>query len=525
MFKSFIISFTLKNTYRVNSILYSIKQLPILKKILPDTMYQSRPLKILGNSISIGIEVGSFFIGKFLYILLMIVGAMQLMNLQGANAFLHIFFFLTICGGIFNTYMFNPTRDKYYAMILMRMDAKKYALSNYDYVMIKTLIGFLPFTILFGTMYQIPLWICCVLPIMVVCIKMVFTMVTLLEYKKSSKVKNENAMNKFLWIAVGILLIVAYGLPYLGIMLNITIFVILFIISLLAGSSSFFYIHRFSEYTNIYKELLLSENVFIMQNQSKSDMIQNNTFKQIEMDTTDTSSKKGFAYFHEIFVKRHKKILTKSAKKTAIIALVIMAMVLILTQYNQNFREKINEILLVYLPYFVFVMYMINRGTVVTQAMFMNCDHSMLTYRFFRSPQTILRLFKERLKTLIFINLVPALVIGLALPCILWISGGTENPLNYIILFVSIIAMSIFFSVHYLVLYYLLQPYNVHIEMKSSTYTFAQSITYLVCYMLLKVQLPIISFGIATVIFSVFYCIIALGLVYRLAPKTFKLRI
>ncbi|MFR5190839.1 MAG: hypothetical protein ACLTEH_06370, partial [Clostridia bacterium] len=251
----------------------------------------------------------------------------------------------------------------------------------------------------------------------------------------------------------------------------------------------------------------------------------NNTFKQIEMDTTDTSSKKGFAYFHEIFVKRHKKILTKSAKKTAIIALVIMAIVLILTQYNQNFREKINEILLVYLPYFVFIMYMINRGTVVTRAMFMNCDHSMLTYRFFRSPQTILRLFKERLKTLIYINLIPALVIGLGLPCILWISGGTENPLNYIVLFVSIVSMSIFFSVHYLVLYYLLQPYNVHIEMKSSTYTFAQSITYIVCYMMLKVQLPIISFGIATVIFSVLYCIIALGLVYRLAPKTFKLRI
>lgn len=98
--------------------------------------------------------------------------------------------------------------------------------------------------------------------------------------------------------------------------------------------------------------------------------------------------------------------------------------------------------MLIYLPYFVFIMYMINRGTVVTQAMFMNCDHSMLTYRFYRTPKVILALFKERLKTLIGINLIPALVIAIGLPLILFITGGTDNPLNYLVLFVSIIAIA-----------------------------------------------------------------------------------
>lgn len=40
MIKSFITSFKLKNTYRVNSIIYSIKQLPLIKKILPNTLYE-----------------------------------------------------------------------------------------------------------------------------------------------------------------------------------------------------------------------------------------------------------------------------------------------------------------------------------------------------------------------------------------------------------------------------------------------------------------------------------------------------
>lgn len=80
----------------------------------------------------------------------------------------------------------------------------------------------------------------------------------------------------------------------------------------------------------------------------------------------------------------------------------------------------------------------------------------MLTYRIYRiyrTPKVILGLFKERLKTLIVVNLLPTLIIAIALPVLLFITGGADNVLNYFILFISIIAMSIFFSVHYLVMW------------------------------------------------------------------------
>ena len=160
-----------------------------------------------------------------------------------------------------------------------------------------------------------------------------------------------------------------------------------------------------------------------------------------------------------------------------------------------------------------------------TQAMFMNCDHSMLTYRIYRTPKVILGIFKERLKTLITINLLPAFLIGGGLALLLYLSGGTDNPINYVIQFVSIIAMSIFFSVHYLVMYYLLQPYNVNTEMKSSTYKVVQGLTYIVCWYMIKIQMPIFTFGIAMIVFCIAYCLISLFLAYKYAPKTFKLRI
>ena len=68
MINTFITSFKLKNTYRVNSIIYSIKQFPLIKRILPNSLYKSKGLKIFANIISTFMELFSIFLGKLLYI-------------------------------------------------------------------------------------------------------------------------------------------------------------------------------------------------------------------------------------------------------------------------------------------------------------------------------------------------------------------------------------------------------------------------------------------------------------------------
>ena len=122
------------------------------------------------------------------------------------------------------------------------------------------------------------------------------------------------------------------------------------------------------------------------------------------------------------------------------------------------------------------------------------------------------------------INLLPAFVIGAGLCLLLFASGGAANITDYAVLFVSVICMSIFFSVHYLTIYYLLQPYNAGTEMKSGTYQVILSVTYFVCFLLMQLRLPIIVFGLLTIVFCTVYCIAACFLVYRFAPKTFRLR-
>ena len=187
-------------------------------------------------------------------------------------------------------------------------------------------------------------------------------------------------------------------------------------------------------------------------------------------------------------------------------------------------KADINEMVMTWLPYFAFIMYLINRGTGFTQALFMNCDHSLLTYSFYKRPAFVLKLFRIRLREIIKVNAVPALVIGCGLAVILYVSGGTDNPLNYVVLVVTILAMSAFFSIHYLTVYYLLQPYTAGTEMKSGTYRIVMVLTYVVCYALINVRLPILVFGAMCIAFCVVYSIVASILVYKFAPLTFRLR-
>lgn len=99
MLKTLKLSFSLKNTYRVNSILYAIRQIPLVKRIIPSTVYQIRGFKVFANVLSVIWEILTVFLGKILYFLIMIVGAAKILDVpeeSGAQ-----FTFFTLCASMF----------------------------------------------------------------------------------------------------------------------------------------------------------------------------------------------------------------------------------------------------------------------------------------------------------------------------------------------------------------------------------------------------------------------------------------
>ena len=390
-----------------------------------------------------------------------------------------------------------------------------------QYALLKIAAGFLPCMLLFGLERGVPLWLCLLIPFCVTGIKAASAACSLRDYEKNGRVRNESHLQKFGWLLITVLLALAYFPPTLGIVLPFNVSALLFLIWIPAGLVGFWRVAAFRYYREINQELLspVATQTDTMKNVDK-------TVSQmaISSDSSITSRKRGFEYLNELFVRRHRKILWRSSLRIAAICVLLSCGALLLIAMQPGIRRDINEIPLTWLPYFTFIMYLINRGTGFTKALFMNCDHSLLTYSFFKRPDFVLKLFQIRLREIMKINAVPALVIGAGLCLTLYASGGTPNPLNYVVLLVSVLAMSLFFSIHYLTIYYLLQPYTAGTEMKSGTYRIVMILTYGACYAMMNLRLPTLLFGGACIAFCTAYSIVACILVYKFAPRTFRLR-
>lgn len=526
MFKTFKRAFALKNTYRANGVIFSLKQIPLIKRLLPAALYKSRGLKIFANIVSAILELSNIFVTKPLYVFLMIYLPATLYKGDASVILLHIFLLMTLIGVIMNSQLFNPTKDKYYAMFLLKMDPREYTLTNYGYFLLKALLGLASSFIVCGILVGLPLVTCILMAFFVVFGKICFHSFLLWRSERTSgKTYNENKPMPKLWALIFALLACAYGLPLINITLTETIFYIFMIPVMIFGIIGSVYLWKFQGYRRIYKDLLQDNNIFFGYNDAvKQANIDTYQKKQLDSSVKVSSSKTGYGYLHELFVKRHRKLLTRSARNLSIGIIVILAAASVMISFSPEIAGKANKMMLTSLPLALLVMYFINRGQYVTQAMFMNCDHSMLTYRFYRQPEAVLQLFRQRLRTLVAINLLPAALIALGLPLVLYLSGGTDNPLNYLMLFLSIISMSVFFSVHHLVIYYLLQPYNVELQSKSITYAIVNYITYIIPFAFMYIKLPTIPFGSCMVGFAILYVILSLVFAYKYAPKTFKLR-
>ena len=99
-----------------------------------------------------------------------------------------------------------------------------------------------------------------------------------------------------------------------------------------------------------------------------------------------------------------------------------------------------------------------------------------------------------------------------------------SNIITYVSMFIFIISLCIFFSVHYLVLYYLLQPYNKDLMVKSVPYSVITLGTYLVSYYVSEINISTLLFSIFGIGFSIIYIVVGLLLVKKYAPLNFRIR-
>ena len=284
---------------------------------------------------------------------------------------------------------------------------------------------------------------------------------------------------------------------------------------------------------------------------------QTRSFKKIKADGSFKSDKKGFEYLNALFVKRHRKMLIMKPLAFSIIMLAILAFIIYLfiaVYYEDNGADACRNMVmnnlvnlftfkgfndpLVNLEDSSFQFFrwcasfqlfallvpisMAENSFKCIQAMYINCDNSLMTFSFFKKKEMIMKLFDIRFKQLLKINLPPAFVSAIAVNLVLFATGGQEYPFQYLVTFIIAAAMTVTYSMSWLSLYYLFQPFTTTVTVKSGAYAAARTVfSILVAIVMFIPAHSLIVFGV-TVVFAVLFVIIMRTLVSQKAPKTWR---
>lgn len=171
-----------------------------------------------------------------------------------------------------------------------------------------------------------------------------------------------------------------------------------------------------------------------------------------------------------------------------------------------------------------FPMYLSSLGAPIVQLLFVNCNSAMLYYPFYRQPKTILAGFFYRFWRIVQYNAISGGLV-FALIFALQIVGPIPDAVNfYLVLLLEVCGMVLFFSFHDLFIYYLIQPFTDDMSVVSPLYRFLYWGMYWVAWVFTQVHFSGYAYAILIGVVTLVYVAIGTAVIYRVAPKTFRIR-
>lgn len=535
MNKTFINSFNVKFAQDANKLIYYLKKIPILGKKIPNSLYKKTEAKLILGVIGEILSIIKGILFKTLYLGLMILLPAYLITkdmLKVRPYFLHMFFVLSfVTASLIKTSIFDMSNDSSFYMIrLMRADARTYYRSHLLYERVIEFIEFIIPITLIGVFIHIAFWKILILLLELTAFRVIGEAIYLLVY---DKLNNNLEKNNYFQ---NILVIIGLASAYIPCIMKKTINLqnILFnmfveTIIILCGVLSLIYVWNYKRYTTLSKSLLVKENMIDFDDLEKEINFGDVKLSQKKINTQilkskDYKNKEGYEYLNSLFFLRFKSVIVSPIKIISAIIGIVFLILILLSLFIEESGPKIIEIIYEKPSIFIFIMYIISTGEKTCRALFYNCDVKLLRYRYYRRSDAILNNFKIRLKKIVFLNIIPALEMCLCILGVVILNGYLFEITKLIPVLLCIVCLSCFFSIHYLFLYYVIQPYTAELKVKSTLFNLINWGLYLICYECIKIETHSYYFTLGVVIFTILYIIIALILVYKLSPKTFKLR-
>ncbi|HCX64404.1 MAG TPA: hypothetical protein DHN33_04245 [Eubacteriaceae bacterium] len=532
MFRSIRLTYSVYFSLGLNHFLYYFKKLPFIGRRVSNDVFRFGKTKVflraLIQTLKIILETGLSAAGIFLFVLLpMIIREQPLTHLP---LLMHHFFFAYFIFVPVLTNTIMQSRDlKAYTMVhLFRLEAKKYFLSQLAVKLSIKAVRYALLILIGGAFLGLTFQQRMILYTYVVAMAMVWEGIILKIYYQWKWDLFQKPVGLFL------ILVSAIGLsgvlPYLDILLPFALewFRWPFVVGVLGlAVIALLFLVKNEHYDRLAKEIVTREQVFKQVNAIKDARFADVNVEEKKMNLPQTKGNEeldGYDYLHDLFQKRHQSILLKPLKIRIYIVLGISIAVIGLLFIHPTAKNHAPDVVKALQPAMIFGMYLLNTGERLSRALFFNCDRYMLKEGYYKEPKAILTNFTLRLKMSIKHNFIPAAILSVTLIGIGGISGMQEEWYVLALMIGSLHLLALFFSTHYLFLYYMLQPYTVELTSKSPLFSIINFLVYLISYVFLQVRTTSIVFTIGIVAFTLLYVGIALAVTYKFAPRTFRLK-
>lgn len=514
-----------------NTFIYTLSKIPLIKKLIKENFYSELKIKRIINIIANVLGFISKFIKKLLYLCIIIIIPLLVFEDQidydkRFNYAVSIFFFLSIIlGSIVNSTILNYDNNKYVNIKLMRFEPKKYTIIQLLYTNTLYFIMFLPAMIILSIIFKGSVIMSVILVFELIMARIIIEAILLFVYSKTGL--NLLKSNKLILLFA----IISFGLAYIPLFLNyylqidrilsnpltIVAFILLTILSIR-------YLLTYNNYKKTLNDVIIDKAIDV---DYKEIGFQDVMLKDEDLDNkakTDYNNRKGYDYFNYLFFKRHKRlILNPVLNVTYIVGIILVAGLIALNFIEFDVNAIISNLPKAF-PAIIFIMYSISTGAKSARAMFYNCDKSMLQFNFYRQKKTIIYNFIIRLKTITLYNLIPAIAISLTMYILYSVATNNWSDIKILPYMISVCLLAIFFCVHHLFLYYIFQPYTKSLEVKNPLFSIINFVSYILCFSTIYIKTAPENFVIYIIIAIIAYITIALLLLYKLAPRTFRLK-
>ncbi|WP_020614819.1 hypothetical protein [Paenibacillus daejeonensis] len=529
----------LQATTWANRLIYYAQRLPLLNRLVNERAYAAVGAKRVAGIAAVVLMIMAGLASSFLYLGVMIALPLQVWAGEWADdarraLFVHMYFCLSVLlAGVSSAKVLEPTKIKYIAVRLMRIAPTRYMRATILYRYATFFLYQLIAMLVIGSGLGITLLQAVLLVGAVTLWRVGTEWLHLALYRWSGivLVKKTGTVMLITLLAAALAylpltpldVIPAFGDAILG---QPFMLALLLVFGLVTG----YLLLRKTDYTAALREStnrddpLLNMQQLIADAQQKSvqasdkDYSENRTFEP--SDTDEATRKKGYAYTHQIFMTRHRSLIRAPLRKRLSIigVLGVVLAAVALTMSNTLEVAWLGE----FVPFVILAMLYFAMGDHLCKTWFYHCDMPLMRYRFYRKDAV--QHFRLRLGQLLRMNVL----IGTSLAAVLTVSvlivSGGEIPGFLLPLWLLTLSLAVFFSVHHLLLYYVLQPYTTELNTKNPFFFLINSVFSgaFVATMLIRPNLWVLA--VIVVVLTLTYVFMTGPLVTKFADRRFRVK-